>query len=164
MALLLIPALGFDGCMATAVRPAVSASTRQHFAAAERLAFWSSVAAAITSAGFGVGTLITLLAFKQQSWTGDISAFARNYDPVQMALTVVPSILLAPSFLIVVAAVHETTPIEQQIWTRLAQMFAVLYVAVVGINYFLQPGQRPADRARPLMPAACPNIRRGIIS
>jgi hypothetical protein len=123
--------------MASAVHVARAAS-RERSSAVERLGFWASIASAVTSAGFGVGIVITLVAFKQQTWTGDIGAYARSYDPHQMELTVVPSILLAPAFLGLVAAVHQITPSERRIWTLLAGMFAVLYAGLVGINYFLQ--------------------------
>ena len=124
--------------MASAVRPAVSTVSNRHPTPALHLGFWSAIACAVTSAGFGVGIVITLFAFKQEPWTGDITAYARNYDPLQMALTVVPSILLALSFLGLVAAVHQIARPENRMWTQLAAMFAVLYAGIVGVNYFLQ--------------------------
>jgi hypothetical protein len=124
--------------MASAVHVTASATNREGLSAVQQLGFWSSIASAVTSAGFGVGIVITLVAFKQQTWTGDIVAYAWGYDPIQMAMTVVPSILLAPSFLGLVAATHELAPSEHRIWTVLAGMFAVLYAGVVGVNYFLQ--------------------------
>lgn len=103
----------------------------------QRLGFWSAIAAAVFSIGFGVGTVLSLVAFPPVPWT-DITAFAVSYNPTAMALTVVPSILLAPAFLALVVAIHSAVPAEKRPLTLLALGFATLYVATVSINYFLQ--------------------------
>ena len=103
-----------------------------------RLGFFSAGAAAVFSIAFGVGVVLALLVFPQTSWNGDIRAFAATYNPLEMALTVVPSILLAPAFLGLVVAVHYRTPADKRPLTMLSLALATLYVATVGINYFLQ--------------------------
>lgn len=103
-----------------------------------RLGFWSAVGAAVFSLAFGVSVVLSLLIFPQNAWTGDIRAFAATYNPTQMALSVVPSILLAPAFLGLCVAVHYLTPAEKRPLTLLSVALATLYVATVGINYFLQ--------------------------
>ena len=103
-----------------------------------RLGFWSAVGAAAFSLAFGVSIVLSLLIFPQIPWTGNIRAFAATYNPTQMALSVVPSILLAPAFLGVAVAVHYLTPAAKRPLTLLSVAIATLYVATVGINYFLQ--------------------------
>jgi hypothetical protein len=102
------------------------------------LGFWSALAAAALSLAFAVSIVLSLLIFPQIPWTGDIRAFATTYNPVQMVLSVVPSILLAPAFLGVAVAVHYLTPAAKRPFTLLSVAMATLYVATVGINYFLQ--------------------------
>ena len=104
----------------------------------DRLGFWSAVGAAAFSLAFGVSILLSLLIFPQLPWTGDIWAFAATYNPTQTALSVVPSILLAPFFLGLAVAVHYLTPTAKRPLTLLSIAIATLYAATVGINYFLQ--------------------------
>jgi hypothetical protein len=104
----------------------------------DRLGFFSAGAAAVLSAAFGIGVIVTLLVFPKTTWNGDIRAYAASYNALAMAVAVVPSILLAPSFLGLVVAVHGVAPAEKRPLTLLALAFATLYVATVGINYFLQ--------------------------
>lgn len=104
----------------------------------QRLGVWSAVAAAVFSIAFGVGVVLGLLFFPQAVWTGDVTAFAAKYSPTAMMLGVVPSILLAPAFLGLAVAIHSRAPGEKKPLTLLGLLFATIYVATVGINYFLQ--------------------------
>lgn len=135
--------------MAQAIRtgdqvPGTSATASTHVGGGtadvlvQRLGFWSAIAAAIFSIAFAVGAILGVLFFPQAPWTGDVTAFAAKYDPTSMALGVVPSILLAPVFLVLAAAIHSGARPEKRPLTLLGVLFATLYVATVGINYFLQ--------------------------
>ena len=103
-----------------------------------RLGLWSAGAAAVFSVAFGIAVFLTLLFFPQTTWNGDIRAFAASYNPLAMALGVVPSILLAPAFLGLVVAVHYRTAAAKRPLTLFSLALATLYVATVGMNYFLQ--------------------------
>jgi hypothetical protein len=103
-----------------------------------KLGFWSAVGAAAFSIAFTVGAIVGVLFFPQAAWTGDITAFAAKYNPTSMELGVVPSILLAPAFLGLAVAVHSGARAEKKPVTLLGLLFATIYVATVGINYFLQ--------------------------
>lgn len=50
----------------------------------------------------------------------------------------VPGILLAPTFVVLMACIHNYAPSQRKVFSQVALSFAVLYTAVIMINYFLQ--------------------------
>jgi hypothetical protein len=113
-------------------------STAQSPPVAYQLGFWSAVLATLAAVGFPVGLVFTAFAFPAQSWTGDIRAYAATYSSGAMAATVIPSLLIAPAFLGLVAAFHAMTPAAKRPLATLALALANVYATTVGINYFLQ--------------------------
>lgn len=55
-----------------------------------------------------------------------------------LVLLLTPSLLLAPSFVALMAAVHERTPEVKRAWSRVGLSFATIYAVLVGIVYFVQ--------------------------
>ncbi|MCL5070223.1 MAG: hypothetical protein M1308_04915 [Actinobacteria bacterium] len=53
-----------------------------------------------------------------------------------LVLILTPSMLLAPSFLIMMTAVHYFAPDEKKIWSHIGTLFAVAYMVFVSIVYF----------------------------
>ncbi len=101
------------------------------------LGFASAVAATIASVGFDLAVFVGLATRPPTPWTG-IEDFAASYDATSMSLPVVPSILLAFSFVILAASVQSLALEGQQLFGRLAVAFAVPYLVIVGLNYMLQ--------------------------
>jgi hypothetical protein len=53
-------------------------------------------------------------------------------------LWLIPAILLAPVFVVLMAAVHDYAPEPRRIFTRIALAFALAYAVVIGVDYFAQ--------------------------
>lgn len=71
------------------------------------------------------------------AWRG-IDAYAASFSALRMAFVLVPSILLAPSFVALVASVHENAPAEKKAWTRLGLAFSIIYAVIASLNYTIQ--------------------------
>ncbi|GAB6056363.1 hypothetical protein JCM15415_16790 [Methanobacterium movens] len=56
--------------------------------------------------------------------------------PWDMAYQVFPSILLAPSFLVLMIAINNYVPDERKIWSNIGVAFAIIYATIVSIVYF----------------------------
>ncbi len=82
---------------------------------ATRLGFWSAVL-----------TTLWTLAFL-------FSAFLLQ----SQILAVASALLLAPTFVVLIAAIHHRVADEQRLWRQIALAFAVAYATVVSLNYFL---------------------------
>ena len=55
-----------------------------------------------------------------------------------IALLLTPSLLLAPSFVALMAAVHDLAPEGRRVWSRLGLSFATIYAVLVSFVYFVQ--------------------------
>ncbi len=53
-------------------------------------------------------------------------------------LWLIPAILLAPVFVMLMAALHDYAPGPRRIFTRVALAFATAYAVVIGVDYFVQ--------------------------
>ena len=53
-------------------------------------------------------------------------------------LWLIPAILLAPVFVVLMAAVHDYAPEPRRIFSRIALAFALAYAVVIGVDYFTQ--------------------------
>ena len=84
-----------------------------------RLGFWSAVLTAVFSILFTVGVLV-----------GGI--LPRPWDVV---IPIGASLLLAPSFVVMMVSVHYAAPAEKKIWSHIGITFAVLYAALVSMVY-----------------------------
>lgn len=74
--------------------------------------------------------------FDFSKWEG-IGNFRDNFRPIQM-LTVVPSILLAISYVIFVSGLHVFSSGKNKIWSQLALSFGLLYSGISIANYLIQ--------------------------
>lgn len=84
-----------------------------------RFAFWAAIATATTYAVFLLGYLV-----------GSLLS-----PPWDIALPVGASILIAPSFVLLMVGVHYSAPESKRIWSHAAIAFALLYAALVSIVY-----------------------------
>ena len=88
------------------------------------LGFWSAVAAAVSSAVFCVATVLILLKLLVPPW--DIYG------------SLIPSLTLAPAFLVMMVCVHSTLPAGKRIWGQLAVAFSIIYVPLVSMSYVVE--------------------------
>ena len=54
------------------------------------------------------------------------------------SLAVGASLLLAISFVVLIASIHNYAPLEKKIWSQIGLSFAILYAALLIWNYYLQ--------------------------
>lgn len=96
------------------------------------LGFWAAAAGAVLSILFA-GLAI---AFPAAPWAG-IEAYARTFNPLQMASTV-PALLLTPAMVVLMAGFHYCAPPEKRVFTLIAVGLACIYTAIISTNYYLQ--------------------------
>jgi hypothetical protein len=89
-----------------------------------RLGFWFGLLAAGISVVFSIASVPVLLGSVGPPWDN--------------VLTLVPSLLLAPTLLVLLVCVDTATPEQDRIWTRLAVAFAGIYVALVSVVYVVE--------------------------
>jgi hypothetical protein len=94
---------------------------------------WSAVAATVFSLAYVVAQLA-----EWAGWLGSAGGPASMSTPLGIVVLLTPSLLLGPSFLLVMAAVHDAAPRDRRVWTLSATLFAAIYTALIGINYFVQ--------------------------
>ncbi len=87
--------------------------------AVNTIGFWSALLAFIFSNAFTVGALVG-------------GMLPKPWDAI---LPVAPSLLLAPTFAIMMAAVYHAAPEDRKIWGLIALVIAILYAAIASIVY-----------------------------
>ncbi len=86
-----------------------------------RLGFWSAVLTAVFTILFLGGYIVVTMGLLPPPW--------------DIVLAIGASLLLAPSFVVMMVSVHYAAPAEKQIWSHLGIAFALLYAALVSIVY-----------------------------
>jgi hypothetical protein len=85
---------------------------------------WSSLLAAVFAIGYSVPQLLSV---------AGLIPF-----PTDLVWFFVPSLLLAPSFLIAMICLHYKTAPDKKIWTAIAVAFAIVYCCIASSIYFAQ--------------------------
>ncbi|WP_410496508.1 hypothetical protein QTL86_03580 [Cellulosilyticum sp. ST5] len=98
-----------------------------------KIAICSSIAVAFFTIFFVVALITT---FDFGTWEG-IESYAKKFQPINL-LTVIPSILLAVSFLIFNVSVHYLASADKKIWSHLAMNFGLVYSTISLANYLIQ--------------------------
>jgi hypothetical protein len=91
-----------------------------------RFGFWAAVAAFATSVGYGIPQLLQVAGVLP--------------DPWDRILIFAPSLALAPSFVLTMAAVHVAAPLPWKAFSLGALGTAVMYATLVSIVYVTQLG------------------------
>jgi hypothetical protein len=86
-----------------------------------RLGFWSAVSTAVFTILFMVGAILGTMGLLPAPW--------------DIVIPVGASLLLAPSFVVMMVAVHYAAPLEKKIWSHIGIAFAILYAALISIVY-----------------------------
>lgn len=102
-----------------------------------RVGFWAAALSTAFMVAFDIGAVVPAVTTGMQPWQG-IEAFAATYSQGVVLATVLPSLLLAPTFLVLAAYIHSHTAAERKLWSLLGVTFASIYTAVVSLNYFAQ--------------------------
>jgi len=107
-----------------------------------QLGFWSAVFATIFSIGYGITVIIMMVstitrAPEIPSGLNGIELFVATFQPVQM-LPLIPSLLLAPTFIVLMVSIHYYAAPDKKIWSHLGIAFALIYAVMASINYITQ--------------------------
>jgi hypothetical protein len=118
------------------------ASDRSISRSVSRIGFWSAVLATLFSVGYGVTLIITMISMSATAtdistgWSG-IESFIASFQPIQM-LSLIPSLLLAPTFIVLMVSIHYYATSDKKIWSHLGIAFTLVYAAMATINYIIQ--------------------------
>lgn len=120
----------------------INAGTRPS-AALKQLGFWSAVLATVFSIGYGLAVIVMIIASASAptttatpGWQG-VEAYIASFQPIQM-LPLIPSLLLAPTFVVLMVCVHAYAPNAKKIWSQVGLAFAIVYATIACVNYIVQ--------------------------
>lgn len=89
------------------------------------------------SALFSLAYVVAQLA-EWQGWLGSSGGPESASTPFGLALLLTPSLLLAPSFLALMIAVHQTVSPPRKVLSYAAIAFATIYAALISTVYYVQ--------------------------
>ena len=108
-----------------------------------RVGFWSAVLATLFGIGYGLAVIVMIIASASTStataapgWQG-VEAYIASFQPIQM-LPLIPSLLLAPTFVVLMVCVHSYAPNAKKIWSQMGLAFAIVYATMACVNYIVQ--------------------------
>jgi len=97
--------------------------------------FWSAVLATIFSITYDLAQIGEWLGLLGSSGGPESSS-----TPLGIYVLLTPSLLLGSAFLALMAAVHQISPPDRKVWSLTAFGFAIIYAALISINYYVQLG------------------------
>jgi len=101
-----------------------------------RLGFWSASATAVLVLLVDVGMIVSAIFLPMNSIT-DMAAYASSFSSLQM-LPFIPSLMLGPTFVIMMLCINFWAPQEKKILSQLGFSFAVICAAILSIHYYIQ--------------------------
>lgn len=101
-----------------------------------KLGFWSAILSAVFSVLWFITFNLKNLFGSVPAWH-DIEAYAAAFSPIRM-LYVYPSLLLALTFIVLMACIHLWSPEDKKIWSLIGLALAIVYSAMASINYNIQ--------------------------
>lgn len=100
-----------------------------------RLGFWSAALTAAWTVWF-IGAFVAYLPYLPAEWTG-IESFAASFESAPYVAWVLPCLLLALTFPVLMSSIHSYAPDDKRIWSRLGLVFAIMYGAVLAATYWV---------------------------
>jgi hypothetical protein len=98
-----------------------------------KVGFRSAVLATVLSITYDVGQIAEWL-----GWLGSAGGPESSSTPLGIVVLLTPSLLLGSAFLVLLACVHQTAPVERRVWSLTALAFGVAYAVLVSMTYFVQ--------------------------
>jgi hypothetical protein len=98
-----------------------------------KLGFWSGLLASLFS--------IVYIVFQLAEWFGWLGSGGGPENPstvLGLIILLTPSLLLAPSFALLILCVHYYAPEDKNVWSHAGIIFATVYAVMVSINYYVQ--------------------------
>ena len=105
-----------------------------------RLGFWSALLAAATFILFTICFMAVFLNPPLFVWTNfaDYITSAKQNQSIFKSLAQLSMLLFAPLYVILINSIHEVTPPDWKVATRLGLTFGLLFAVLVGGFYFVQ--------------------------
>lgn len=100
---------------------------------ARTMGFW----AAVCCAGFSLAYIVAQL-FEWAGLLGSSGGPHAQSTALGIAILLTPSLLLGPSFVVLMAALHVATPPEGKVFSLAGLAFATIYATLTGMVYFVQ--------------------------
>jgi hypothetical protein len=107
-----------------------------------QLGVWSAVTATLSAIGYGIAVIVMMIssvtatAGTSPGWHG-IEAFVASFQFIQM-LPLIPSLVLAPTFIVLMVSIHYYAAYEKSVWSQLGIAFAIVYAVMASLNYIMQ--------------------------
>lgn len=98
-----------------------------------RVGFWAAILSALFS--------LLYVVFQLAEWAGFLGSAGGPESastPLGIALLLTPSVLLAPSFVVMMIAMRHLVPESRQVWADAGVAFATVYATLIGIVYYVQ--------------------------
>jgi len=94
---------------------------------------WSAVLATVFSLAYILGQLA-----EWAGWLGSQGGPESASTPLGLVVLLTPSLLLGPSFLVLMVSVHYLAAPERRIWSHAAIAFATAYTVLICVVYYVQ--------------------------
>lgn len=105
-----------------------------------KLGFWSAFLSAATFVVFSICFVAILITSPLFVWSGlaDYVAYVNENSQFFQHLARLAMLLFGPLFVVLLNCIHEVTPDERKILSRVSLCFGLAFAALTGINYFVQ--------------------------
>lgn len=100
---------------------------------AKAAGYWSALLAALFAIAYDVAQIAEWL-----GWLGSKGGPESSSTPFGLIVLLTPSLLLGPSFLMVMVSIHQLASPADKIWSHAATAFATAYMVLTGTVYFAQ--------------------------
>lgn len=101
-----------------------------------KVGFWSGLLCAVWTVWFTVAFFAWYAVSPPSEWHG-MAEYAAAFQPAAFQAWVIPCVLLTLTFPVLMAAVYLYAPAERKIWGLLGLVFALIYGAILGMNYWI---------------------------
>jgi hypothetical protein len=103
---------------------------------ASRMGFWSASIIIVLVAFIDAGMIVSAILFPMTT-ISSIEAYASSFRSVQM-LPFIPSLMLAPMFVIMMLCIHHYASDEKKVFSQLGFSFALICAAILSLHYYIQ--------------------------
>jgi hypothetical protein len=100
------------------------------------LGFWSAAIIATLVILIDAGMILSAILFPMTTITS-MEAYTNSFNSLQM-LPFIPSLLLAPMFVIMMLAIHQYASDDRKVLSQLGFSFSLICAAVLSIHYYIQ--------------------------
>jgi hypothetical protein len=101
-----------------------------------RLGYWSAIIIVLLVVLIDVGMILSAVLYPITA-ISSIEAYASSFNSMQV-LPFIPSLLLAPMFVLMMLCIDYNSPEEKKIFSQLGFSFSLICAAVLSIHYYVQ--------------------------